>query len=182
VVHLTPHRIRIKIPPRERQDAYFAALQRMLEQCPDVVSVHVNALVASIVIHYRDGFEITSVRNCLLDLELALPDDLSASLPARQIASDRRVGGRSKTSTSKTSTSKTSSSKTSSSKTSSSNNSISLVSLIIKLTIAIVTKRLEAVIRELIVEAVVRVLLPRLYRKPMPRLGAPRALLAAAAE
>lgn len=163
MVHLTPHRIRIKIPGRERQDAYFAALQRMLEQRPHIVSIRVNALVASVVIHCREGFEITSVRNCLAGFELILPDGLRAGPPARQIASDRRGGGDSQGP--------------------SFNNSISLASLIIKLTIAIATKRLlEAVIRELIVEAVVRALLPRLYRRPMlPRSRAPRMLLAAAA-
>lgn len=162
VVHLTPHRIRIKIPGREGQDAYFAALHRMLEQRPDIISVRVNALVASIVIHCGDGFEITSVRNCLTEIELVLPDGLRTNPPARQIASDRRGGGCSQST--------------------SFNHSISLVSLVVKLTIAIATKRLlEAVIRELIVEAVARALLSRLYRRRAPRSGAPRVLLAAAA-
>src|SRR5215470_3284185 len=91
VVHRTPHRIRIKIPRWERQDCYFAALQRVLERRPGVVSVRVNALVASIVIHCRDGFEIASVRHCFDGLELVLPGSISlASLWTRQIAPTQR--------------------------------------------------------------------------------------------
>jgi len=51
VVHRTPQRVRIKILRWERQDDNFAALRRALEQCPGVVSVRVNALAASVVIH-----------------------------------------------------------------------------------------------------------------------------------
>jgi hypothetical protein len=160
VVHLTPHRIRIKIPQRERQDAYFAAVARVLETRPDVACVHVNALVASIVIHCRDGFEITSVRDCFMGLELVLPaPGWPVSQRARQIASQQDIHGGSRNS--------------------SSLDSVCLVSLVVKLTIAIATGRFEALIREWVVEAVVRVLLPRLYRKPIPRLEAPRTLLVA---
>jgi hypothetical protein len=56
VVHCTPTRIRIKIPERQRQEAYFAALRRALLQHPDVLGVHANPLAASVVIECRDGF------------------------------------------------------------------------------------------------------------------------------
>jgi hypothetical protein len=163
VVHLTRHRIRIKIPRRERQEAYFVALKPMLETHPDIVSVRVNALVASIVIHCRDGFEITSLRNYFIGLELVVPASGSPTRPqARQIASDQRILGRSGSA--------------------GSTSSICLVSLMIKLTIAVATKQFEALIREWIAETVVRVLLRQLYRHPTPRLEAPRALLVAAGE
>jgi hypothetical protein len=163
VVHLTPHRIRIKLPRRERQDTYFAELQRALERHPDIVSVRVNALVASIVIHCRDGFEITSVRNCFVGFELVLPPSGSPAGPrARQIAPDQRIRGRSRSA--------------------GSISSICLASLVVKLTIAVATKQFEALIREWIAETVVRVLLQQLYRNPTPRLEAPRALLVAAGE
>jgi len=158
VVHLTPRRVRIKIPRWERQDSYFAALQLVLERRSGVVSVHVNALVASIVIHCRDGFEIASVRDCFEALELVLPATRSAASPrAWQIASAQRIRDRSKS-------------------------SFCLVGLVVKLTIAIATRRLDTLIRELIFEAAVQVLVRQLYRKPMqsPRLEAPRALLVAA--
>jgi hypothetical protein len=156
VVHRTPQRIRIKIPRWERQDHDFAALQRALGRCPGVVCVRVNALVASVVIHCGDGFEITSVRHCFVGLELVLP----ASGPgpwARQIAPAQRVHGHS-------------------------TRAISLVGLVVKLTIAIATRRLDALISDLILEAVVRALAQQLNRRLMqsPRLETPRVLLVAA--
>lgn len=158
VVHVTPYRIRIKIPHRRRQTAFFADLQRALAEHPDIISIHVNALVASVVVHCRHGFKIASVRHCFTDLELVLPVPNSAAGPARQIVSARRVGDRSE-------------------------NSICLVSLAVKLAIAIATKRLEVLVREWILEFALRALLRELDRKLMQsrRLEAPRALLVAAA-
>jgi len=156
VVHRTPQRIRIKIPRWVRQDHDFAALQRALERCPGVVSVRVNALVDSVVIHCHDEFEITSVRHCFVGLELVVP----ASGPgpwARQIAPAQRIHDHS-------------------------TGAISLVGLVVKLTIAIATRRFDALIRELILEAAVQALVQQLYRRLMqsPRLETPRALLVAA--
>jgi hypothetical protein len=165
VVHRTPQRIRIKIPRWRRQDHDFAALQRALERCPGVVCVRVNALVASVVIHCGDEFEITSVRHCFVGLELGLELVLPASGPpagpwARQIAPAQRAHGIHDHSA----------------------RAISLVGLVVKLTIAIATRRLDALIRELILEAAVQALVQQLYRKLMqsPRLATPRALLVAA--
>src|SRR6266436_5707787 len=156
VVHRTPQRMRIKIPRWKRQDHDFAVLQRALERCPGVVSVRVNALVASVVIHCRDEFEIMSVRPCFVGLELVLP----ASGPgpwARQIAPAQRIHDHS-------------------------TRAISLVGLVVKLTIAIATRRLDTLIRDLVLEAAVQALVQQLYRKLMqsPRLETPRALLVAA--
>ena len=156
VVHLTPHRIRIKIPQWERQDAYFAP--RALERHPGVVCVHVSSLVASVVIHCRDGFAITSMRHCFAGLELVLPPRGSpASRWARQIAPAQRFRNGSES-------------------------SICLVGLIVKLTFAIATRRLEAVTAELILEAAAQVLLRQLSRKAtqLPRLEAARLVAAAA--
>src|SRR5262245_32265879 len=158
VVHRTPHRIRIKIPRWERQDCYFAALQRVLERRPGVVSVRVNALVASIVIHCRDGFEIASVRECFEGLELVVPATLSVASPQTwQIASARRVRDHPKS-------------------------SFCLAGLVVKLTIAIATRRLDALIRELIFEAAAQMLVRELRRKLMQAspLEAPRVLVVAA--
>jgi hypothetical protein len=159
VVHLTPHRMRIKIPLWERQHDNFAALRRVLERHPGVVAVRVNALVASVVIHGGEGFEIASVRHCFAGLELVFPAPRSpASLRARQIAPARHIRDRSR-------------------------RSIGLVGLVVKLAIAIATRRLDVLIRELILEAAVQVLVRRLYRKltQSPRLETPRLLLVAAA-
>jgi len=160
VVHVTPHRIRIKIPQWEWQDDNFATLQRVLERRPGVVTVHVNALVASIVIHCNDGFEIASVRPCFEGLELVLPAPGSpAGLWARQIAPTQSIRDRSKS-------------------------SFCFVGFVVKLAIAIATRRLEGLITEVILEAAAQVLVRQLYRKltPSPRLERQRALLVAAAE
>ena len=159
MVHRTPQRIRIKIPRWVRQDHDFAALQRALERCPGVVSVRVNALVDSVVIHCHDEFEITSVRHCFVGLALILPASGRPAGPwARQIAPAQRIHDHS-------------------------TRAISLVGLVVKLTIAIATRRLDTLIRELILEAAVQALVQQLYRKLMqsPRLEMPpRALRVAA--
>jgi hypothetical protein len=157
VVHRTPQRIRIKIPRWERRDHDFAALRRALERCPGVVCVRVNALAASVVIHCGDEFEIMSVRHCFVGLELILPAS-GAGPWARQMVSAQRTHDHS-------------------------TRAISLVGLAVKLTIAIATRRLDALIRELILEAAVQALAQHLYRKLMqsPRLERPpQALLVAA--
>lgn len=155
MVHRTPQRIRIKIPRWQRQDRDFVALQRALETCPGVVCVRVNTLAASVVIHCCDEFEITSVRHCFTGLELVLP----ASGPGprtRQIARAQSVHGQFTS---------------------------FLVGFAVKLTIAIATRRVDALIRELILEAAVQALVQQSYRKLMqsPRLEPTRALLVAAA-
>src|SRR5215475_11743385 len=155
VVHLTPPRIRIKIPQRERQDAYFATVQRALERHSGVVFVRVNPLVGSVVIHCLDGFAIASVGHCFAGLELVLPPCGSAA--RHNVRAQRFHNG--------------------------SEGSIRLASLIVKLTIAIATRQFEALIRELILEAAVQPLVQQLYRKAMQSLPleAPRARLVAAA-
>jgi hypothetical protein len=157
VVHLTPHRIRIRIPRWQRHHDNFAVLQRALESRPGVVCVRVNPLAASIVIHYRDEFEIGSVRDCFAGLELLLAP---CGLPgrARQIAPAQRVRHGSQ--------------------------SARFVGFILGLVIAIATRRFEAVFRELILETAARVLVRRLHRQLIgsTQSAAPRAQLAALAQ
>lgn len=69
VVHRTPTRIRIKIPQRQRQQAYFAALERVLIQHPDVVRVHSNPLTAGVIIVCRKGFDLTAQHRRFLGLQ-----------------------------------------------------------------------------------------------------------------
>jgi hypothetical protein len=153
VVHLTPNRIRVKIPRWRRHRANFAVLQRALEDRAGVVCVRVNPLAASIVIHCRDGFEIASVGDCFAGLGLFLAPSPAR---ARQIAPAQPVRRGSP--------------------------SASLVGLIVKLLIAIATRRFEAVFSELILEAAVQVLVRQLHQRLMESTRlAPRALLVAAA-
>ena len=156
MVHLTPHRIRIKIPRWRRHHDNFALLQRALESRAGVVRVRVNPLAASIVIHCRDGFEIASVGDCVAGLEILAPCSLPAR--ARQIATAQGVRHHSQRA--------------------------SLVAFIARLVIAIATRRFEAAFRELILEAAAQVLVRHLHRKltGSTRSTAPRALLVAATE
>jgi hypothetical protein len=154
VVHLTPHRIRIKIPGWERRDADFAILRGKLQMCPGVTHVHVNALVASIVIRCSDGFQIASARLCFTGLELVHPVSATAGVGRRtwRIASSEHVSG-------------------------------PLIALAVELAIAVWVRRLEGLIIEWILQAVVRALLRRVHRNLAPslQLEAQRRLLAAAA-
>jgi hypothetical protein len=155
VVHLTPHRIRIKIPGWERRDAVFVALQGKLEGCPGVTHVRVNALVASVVIHCGEGFQIAAVGRCFAGLELVIP--VSATVGAqqrtRQIASPEHVSGQ-------------------------------LATLAVELALAVWARRLEGLVIGWIFQAAAQALLRRLHRNAAsPQLKAllPQPLLAAAA-
>lgn len=52
VSHSLPTRLRIKIPSKKRDAAYFAAVEEGLSSCPGVTGVEVNPLVGSILVHY----------------------------------------------------------------------------------------------------------------------------------
>jgi hypothetical protein len=159
VVHVTPHRIRIKIPGWERRDADFAELQWRLERCPGVISVRANPLVASIAIHCGEGFELASLRPCFGSEGTVQASDAAtrAAGEVRQIAWPAYGGCRPA-------------------------NAVSLAPLIIRLAIAVATRRFAAVISELVLQAAVWALLRHHRQGPPPEsLQAPRPLLAAAA-
>ena len=89
VVHCTPTRIRIKIPERQRQEAYFAALRRALLQHPDVLGVHANPLAASVVIECRDGFAFLTQNHHFPGLAAATTQSMSCA-PSCLVASATR--------------------------------------------------------------------------------------------
>jgi len=60
VVHRTPSRIRIKIPDRQRETTYFEALKGALLKHPDILGVHINPLIASVIIECRAEFQLTA--------------------------------------------------------------------------------------------------------------------------
>jgi hypothetical protein len=139
VVHLTPHRIRIKIPRWQRHHDNFAVLQRALESRPGVVCVRVNPLAASVAIHCGDGFEIASVRDCFTGLKLRLaPGGLLGG--ARQIDPAQHLRHRSQ--------------------------SASFAGFILGLVMAMATRRFEPVLRELILEAAAQVLVRQFLAAP----------------
>ncbi|MGK9164901.1 hypothetical protein KXR53_01310 [Inquilinus limosus] len=55
ICHLTPGRIRIRIPERRHDAAYFAAVQDRLSQWAGVEAVAVNPRTASVLVHYSDA-------------------------------------------------------------------------------------------------------------------------------
>jgi hypothetical protein len=160
IVHVTPHRMRIKIPGWERCDADFAGLQWRLERCPGVITVRANPLVASITIHCGADFELASLRPCFGSLEgtvQASDAATSAEGEVRQIAWSSYSGGRPAI-------------------------AISLAPLLVRLAIAAATRRFAAVISELVLQAAVWALLRHRDQGPPPgSLQAPRPLPAAAA-
>jgi hypothetical protein len=83
IVHRTPTRLRIKIPERQRQVSYFAALQRVLSGHPEVLSVDVNPLTASVVINCGPGFKLTALSNRFIGLEVLPPQNPGS--PAREV-------------------------------------------------------------------------------------------------
>jgi hypothetical protein len=144
VVHLTPHRIRIRIQGWERRDAGLRALQGKLEACPGVIHVRVNALVASLVIHCDDGFQIASARHCFVGLELVLPVVATAGAGRSpwQIVSPEPVSNPAASS--------------------------QLAALAVELAIAVWVRRFDGLIIEWILRAAVQALLRRPHRDPTP--------------
>jgi hypothetical protein len=80
VVHRTPTRIRIKIPDRQRQQAYFAALERVLIQHPNILRVESNPLTASVIIESREAFELTPQQRQFLGLEICEAKDIGRDI------------------------------------------------------------------------------------------------------
>ena len=83
VAHRTPTRIRIKIPDRRRQEVYFAALERVLIQHPNIVRVDSNPLTASVIIECREGFELTPQQRQFLGLEICEGKDIGRDIGQR---------------------------------------------------------------------------------------------------
>jgi hypothetical protein len=147
VVHCTPTRIRIKIPERQRQEAYFTALRRALLQHPDVLGVHANPLTASVVIECRDGFAFLTQNHHFPGLELR---PVQTQGPARNQLPTLTHGPDSGHS--------------------SPTGTIGLAAVLIKLLVALATKQLGAQLIDWVVAAVVRAASAerdRLARLPM---------------
>ncbi len=52
ISHALPTRLRIKIPSRKRDAAYFAAVAESLSGCPGVLGIETNSGIGSILVHY----------------------------------------------------------------------------------------------------------------------------------
>lgn len=54
VVHMTPRRLRIKVPEKRRDSSFFSAARQRLSQRPSVRGIEVNPATGSILIHSSD--------------------------------------------------------------------------------------------------------------------------------
>lgn len=55
VVHASPTRTRLRVPPRDRGKGGLARIKQVAEQQPGVTGVEVNAATGSVLIHHRKG-------------------------------------------------------------------------------------------------------------------------------
>jgi hypothetical protein len=133
VVHCTATRIRIKIPERQRQEAYFAALQRALLQHPDVLGVRTNPLAASVAIECRHGMAFLSQNQRFPGVEL-MPVQAHAIARSRLPTFARGPDGGDPSPT----------------------GTIGFAAVLIKLLVALATRQLAAQLIDWVVAAVVR--------------------------
>jgi hypothetical protein len=127
VIHRTPTRIRIKVPDRQRQERYFAALERVLIQDPKILQVDSNPLTASVVIECREGFDLTTEQRQFLGLEVVETRPVART---SYLAASRRDRG------------------------DSSDSGFGIAVLILKLVVAIATKQLGAQLIGWLIEAI----------------------------
>jgi hypothetical protein len=73
VAHRTASRLRLRVPSRRGDDAYFSALERTLSQCDHVVSAQGNALTGSIVIRHTCHFDLSPVGFARFGLACSMP-------------------------------------------------------------------------------------------------------------
>jgi hypothetical protein len=96
VVHALRGRLRVKVPDRRRNGAYFSAVAAELAGCPGVQSVEANALTASLLIVHDT--ENQTVAQFALDRGL-LKMDFSPARAAETTDAERWLGALSDAST-----------------------------------------------------------------------------------
>jgi hypothetical protein len=96
VCHFTSNRVRLRIPERRHDRAFFEAVQRQLSQWQGVDRVEVNPATASVLIHYSDGPAFLAEHYAQNNLFAVgdIPPDQSApeTSPAISIAQRTRGG------------------------------------------------------------------------------------------
>ncbi|MGK9235669.1 hypothetical protein KXS07_03785 [Inquilinus limosus] len=92
ICHLTPGRIRIRIPERRHDAAYFAAVQDRLSQWAGVEAVAVNPRTASVLVHYSDAAGLFHAHATANDLFTLV--DPPVGRPASPAAWIRSAAGR----------------------------------------------------------------------------------------
>jgi hypothetical protein len=78
ISHRTPHRVRLRIPSKRRDRAFFADLQRHLSDNPEIEHVDVNPATGSALIHtFGNSARLieTTRRSGLIDLVESLTEE-----------------------------------------------------------------------------------------------------------
>jgi hypothetical protein len=80
IVHQIPGRIRIRIPEKRGDSAYFLELSEKLAGIDNVQNVKTNAATGSVVIEFSSSLDTVIEKLRLLDLDV----DMQQSLPEKQ--------------------------------------------------------------------------------------------------
>ena len=60
-IHQLPGRLRLKIPEKRGDSAYFASLPRRLAQCPGITGVETNARTGSLLVFHSVGMSLSDI-------------------------------------------------------------------------------------------------------------------------
>jgi hypothetical protein len=85
VVHASAGRVRLRIPTRRRNEAYFAALRDRLGQQHGVERVETNPATGSVLLHGADIGSGTSFLETLRDIDLFLVDLIEPPEPTTPV-------------------------------------------------------------------------------------------------
>ncbi len=85
IAHATPNRVRLKVPARRYDEAFFRAVEERLRGWRNVERVEVNPLTASILVHFSDPAALMSEAMIGNDLfQIILPQD-GGDMPGRPL-------------------------------------------------------------------------------------------------
>ncbi len=61
IAHSVPGRVRFRVPAMRRKSDYFAQVEQVLGQCPDVESYRVEARTGSILVNYQPDADVSEI-------------------------------------------------------------------------------------------------------------------------
>lgn len=89
VTHAVPRRLRIKVPSRKKDSAFFEGLQEQLSRHLDLESVQVNPMTGSVLLTDARGIDLDAVRTWAEERELFrihMPDPEAGALEGKTLA------------------------------------------------------------------------------------------------
>lgn len=95
ICHLTNERVRIRIPDRRRDSAFFEKLRKQLSSWPSIERVDVNPITASVLIYFNDAtslFDDHQEHNDMFRLVAPDPATTSFGLNGEPIVETARKG------------------------------------------------------------------------------------------